>query len=375
MHDLRVTGVEDDALLATAEDGSRYRIPLDAETYALLRRRSATPQGERKVAPRDIQSHIRSGMSAHDVAELTGAPIEYIQKFEGPVLAERQFVVNAALAVPVNTASDSDPLNGSTFGAVMEERLEELGARDVAWASWKDPETGWTVKLGFTANEVEHDARWQFDPKKSTLAPINNDATRISQQGDVSASLIPRLRAVPAERTPDATRFDSGAFTDDELSPRDTAPYADAIPFARGSQSVSPAAINREPRSESDAGNTADLLEALRRRRGEREAPPHSDAEDSRSAHPSTGSIRVIDIPLDDFDSEADASSSSFNSKNDDHTNPQPSAPTTHAPDHSSAKGSQSQSTSATGSKGQRRGRVSMPSWDDIVFGAKADDD
>src|SRR5690606_32691725 len=365
MHDLRVIGVENDALLASADDGTRYRIQIDDETYSMLRRKAATPLGERRIAPRDIQSHIRAGMSAQDVAEMTGAPLEYVEKFEGPVLAERQFVVTAAMAVPVSTASDTGPLAGANFGAVMEERLEEIGAADIEWASWKDPDTGWIVKLTFSSDEVEHDARWQFDPKKTTLAPLNSEATRLSQQGEVAGTLIPRLRAVPADRSPDTTRFDSGAFTAADLEARDTAPYADAIPFGRGAQTVSPSAINTDE-PQGDSGNTADLLEALRRRRGERESSPSIDAEEPRSAHPSTGGIRVIDIPLDDFNDDEERSGSEApngaaqpqlfsNSQND-----QPRAPSKNEP---------------AQPKSQRRGRVSMPSWDDIVFGAKADDD
>jgi hypothetical protein len=349
MQDLRVNGVENGALLATAEDGTRYRIPIDEETQSLLRRRSPVGHGERRVAPREVQAHIRAGMSAQDVAELTGASIDYIEKFEGPVLAERQFIVSAALSVPVNTASDADPLNGATFGTVMAERLIEIGADDSTWASWKDAETGWIVKLEFTADDIGHDARWQFDPKRATLAPINGDATRLSQQGEITGSLIPRLRAVPGdERAPDTTRFDSGAFSDEQLSKRDTAPYAEAIPFARGPQAVSPEAINRDAsENAAESGHTADLLEALRRRRGVREAAPVDDAEESRAAHPSTGSIRVIDIPLDDFDDADDAPR--------DADRPQP--------------------VPSIAAKPQKKGRASMPSWDDIVFGAKSDEE
>lgn len=350
MQDLRVIGVENGALLASADDGTRYRIPIDEETQSKLRRRSPVGHGERRVPPREIQAHIRAGMSAQDVADLTGASIDYIEKFEGPVLAERQFVVTAALAVPVNTATDTDPLNGATFGTVIAERLDDLGVEGQSWASWKDVETGWIVKLAFTAEEIEHDARWQFDPKKSALAPLNGDATRLSQQGEISGSLIPRLRAVPGdERSTDTTRFDSGAFSPGELSARDTAPYADVSPFGRGQQGVSAAAINRDASEDStQGGHTADLLEALRRRRGERESAPIEDAEEARASHPSTGSIRVIDIPLDDFD-EVEAGG--------------PSMPSTDAP------------VQSISSKAQKKGRVSMPSWDDIVFGAKSDED
>ncbi|TQL47922.1 DUF3071 family protein [Homoserinimonas aerilata] len=358
MQDLRVIGVENGALLVATEDGARFRIPIDEALRSKVRQSSPEPQGGRKVAPKEIQQHIRAGMSADDVASMTGASVEYIQKFERPVLAEREFVVTAALAVPVHTAQDTSPLDGGTFGQVIQERLGDLGAADIRWASWKDVESGWIVKLSFTADEIEHDARWQFDPKKSTLVPLGNEAIALSQQGELTGSLIPRLRAVGGEpRTPDTSRFDSGAFTDRDLEHQDTAPYVDPIPFTRASDpAVAAAAINRSPdASTAESGHTADLLEALRRRRGEREPAGYDELEEAKASHPSTGSIRVIDIPLDDFNGDDEAD---------------PSGPST-----PSARDESRPTPVASIAKGGRKGRVSMPSWDDIVFGAKSDDD
>src|SRR5690606_27057142 len=104
MQDLRVIGVENGALLVAADDGTRYRIPIDNVLKSKLRQTTTESEGERKVAPREIQAHIRSGMSAEDVASVTGASLDYVQRFEGPVLAEREYVVTSALNVPVHTA-------------------------------------------------------------------------------------------------------------------------------------------------------------------------------------------------------------------------------------------------------------------------------
>ncbi len=329
MQELRVIGVENGALLVSSDEGTRYRIPIDEGIQARLRQSVPDVGTGRKLAPKDIQAHIRSGMSAQDVASITGVPLEYIQRFEGPVLAEREFVVQSALEVPVRTAGDTDPMaQGTTFGVAIRQRLADLGGSNERWASWKDPASGWIVKLSFTANQIDHDARWQFDPRKHSLVPLNNEAVTLSQQGEAAGSLIPRLRAVaPTEPSVDAARFDSGAF---ELDDSDAAPSA-----------PQPVALPR-PRAEEEPvqGNqTADLLEALRRRRGEREAASFDD-EEARAAHPSTGSIRIVDVPMDEYLEDESSQRS---------TAPQPSA--------------------------RKKGRAAMPSWDEIVFGARPDDD
>ncbi len=363
MEDLRVIGVEDGALLVSSDSGERFRIAVDEALTQQLKRAVTATGTSPRLAPREIQSHIRAGMSAQDVASITGASLEYIQRFEGPILAEREFVVESALAVPVHTAMDTEVGDSqATFGSAILSRLRALNALDERWASWKDEKHGWVVKLSFTAEQIDHDARWRFDPRKSALAPLNNEAETLSRQGDLTGTLIPRLRAVDGhERVPDNSRFDSGAFVDHEVAElrnttpvgaplgeldeledalNDTAPHLEAIAYGR---------IGAEPDAESDdaapSNQTADLLEALRRRRGEREAARY-DEDDAIADHPSTGKIRLVDIPLTDFDDESDGD-----------TAPQPA--TVHTMSQKSSK----------------RGRASMPTWDEIVFGARSDDD
>ncbi len=335
MQDLRVIGVENGALLVASDDGTRFRIPIDEVLQSKLRQSVPDPGTGRKLAPKEIQAHIRSGMSAQDVASITGVPLEYIQRFEGPVIAEREFVVQSALDVPVHTAADTDPMRqGKNFGTAIRERLHDLGAINERWASWKDQTTGWVVKLSFTANQIDHDARWSFDPKKQTLAPLNNEATNLSQQGEVAGALMPRLRAVaPTDLASQGTRFDSGAFAFDE-SVGEVEPVAEPIRINRGQAEEAPRGHGNQ---------TADLLDALRRRRGEREAATFDDDYvDPRAPHPSTGSIRIVEVEMDVYPGEEPTPRV---------TQPQ-----------------------AIG-RGSKKGRVAMPSWDEIVFGARPDDD
>ncbi|MCU1551016.1 MAG: hypothetical protein JWR36_1576 [Glaciihabitans sp.] len=350
MQDLRVIGVENGALLVAADDGTKYRIAIDEVLHSKLRQAVPEPVHGRKLAPREIQAQIRAGMSAEDVSAVTGVALEFIQKFEGAVLAEREYVIETALAVPVHTALETDPLAlGSTFGSVIRQRLYDLGATNERWASWKEAGTGWVVKLSFTANDIDHDARWGFDPKKRALDPQNGEAITLSQQGESTGVLIPRLRAVhPDERHPDATRFDSGAFDLIEAS----SPDADTQHDPETRNSTQPL-----PELASEMNQTADLLDALRRRRGEREAANFDDeSAGNPSMHPSTGGIRLVDIPLDLLGDDLDEARAR-----------PPQAPVPSPSNFAHSAGGQP--------KVGRKGRQTMPSWDEIVFGARPDDD
>jgi len=283
--------------------------------------------------------------------------------------------VASALSVPVHTTDAVDPLGeAETFGTVIRDRLASLGVAGERWASWKDSETGWIVKLEFTADTIDHDARWSYDARKHSLAPLNSEATTLSQAGELrGGSLIPRLRAVlPHEGEPDTSRFDSGAFTFpapsvDLLGPEVTAPI-EPLPQGRtpgANNSIAVSAIKRaDAGAPRDLHQTADLLEALRRRRGEREAASYDERPAPQPPVPADHPVappqnsaptpfRVIDerppvaeqppLPLDVPAPPSNPATSSNDS------GPQPTS--------------------------RKKGRASMPSWDEIVFGARTDDD
>jgi hypothetical protein len=175
---------------------------------------------------------------------------------------------------------------------------------------------------------------------------MNNEATTLSQQGAATGSLIPRLRAVhQEERAQDASRFDSGAF---DLGEPDA-------PEARAQlEEATRNATKPMPEKAGEMNQTADLLDALRRRRGEREAATYDDdqPEDPMSAYaPPTASpsIRIVDVPVD--------------------------APPTEDAPVARDTGSQPSARNTGGQPRVRKGRQSMPSWDEIVFGARPDDD
>lgn len=371
MQDLKVIGVENGALVAVGDDGERFRIAVDEALQSKVRQvRQETSAEAPKLSPREVQAHIRSGMSAEDVAAVTGAPLEYVQRFEGPILAEREHIVASALSVPVHTSDAVDPLGeAETFGSVIRDRLASLGVAGERWASWKDSETGWIVKLEFTADTIDHDARWSYDVRKHALAPLNSEATTLSQAGELrGGALIPRLRAVlPHETEPDTSRFDSGAFTFpaptvDLLGPEITQPIEPLQPRVPGANNSIPvSAMKRaDDGTPRDLHQTADLLEALRRRRGEREAatyddqPPAPEPQAAAPVQPLPPAFRVVEEPIPvaeqpplPLDVPAPPATSSSSTSND--SGPQPSA--------------------------RKKGRASMPSWDEIVFGARTDDD
>ncbi|MFV0320437.1 MAG: septation protein SepH [Microbacterium sp.] len=347
MEQLKVIGTEDDTLVLATESGDRFALPLDEVLRAETRRARQHRDPEataNKPSPREIQAHIRAGLSAQDVADLLGARVEDVARFEGPVLAEREHIVGQALAVPVLLAGDLEHEGLPSFGTAIRGKLAEAGAVGERWTSWKE-ESGWVVKLEFTAGEVDRDARWGFEPKRSTLTPLNSEAVQLSRQGPLPEGLIPRLRAVDTPPTmKDDSRFDSGAFGPRRIP--EPAADLEAPPMTEPTTAaVHAAAIKRAPDTNATSAETADLLEALRRRRGEREPQPQASHDDD--AHTPIALFDALEPGYDDaVEQGAD----------------QPDEPT------------REPATVAAGESGRRKGRSAMPSWDEIVFGARSDD-
>ncbi|MFF2369506.1 septation protein SepH [Agromyces sp. NPDC058110] len=361
MQELKVIGVENGALVAASDDGARFRIEIDDVLQSRIRQAQPEIHTGPKPSPREVQALIRSGLSAEDVAQVTGASVDYVRRFEGPVVAEREHMVTSALAVPVHAVIEQDSDEPVTFGLAIRDRLAKLGALGERWASWKDEERGWIVKLEFTADSIDHDARWGFEPRKQSLHPLNSEATTLSQQGELKGGLMPRLRAVGPDT--EDSRFDSGAFTFEEPvdTALDTAPHLEPLPYSRTTPAVSSpaasrAAIKRADEPTQALGETADLLEALRRRRGEREA--------------ATTEAEQPELPLPVETTPAPPSQSA----DDETPEERPASPSRSIWGTKATTGATNNGSSGT-PRGAKKGRASMPSWDEIVFGARTDDD
>jgi hypothetical protein len=324
---LSVVGTEMEYLIVVSEDGERFHIPLNAALTDAVRKQVPPAITARHASPRVIQAHIRRGLTATQVADLTGEEVDYVQKYEGAVVAERAFIASQALAVGVTTRDGSD----TTFGNSVRARLRELSATENNWSAWKE-ESGWQLELTFTDGEVEHKARWTFEPRKHLLEALNEDAKVLSRHDPMPTTLIPALSAVRREPEAEPDRFDSEIFDSSDLG--ETGPLLEPVPYGR------------TPQSEGRMADTADLLEVLRKRRGEREPMPESPADENRGEHPATGGIHLVE------DQGHDASVTPIGSRGENDGDDDPEPPS-----------------------GGKKKRPEMPSWDDIVFGARGDDD
>ncbi|PNI07983.1 DUF3071 domain-containing protein [Arthrobacter sp. AFG7.2] len=263
MQDLRLVGVHDDGthLLLSGAGGEMFQLPID-EALRTASRSAVKPRTERPsvpMSPRDIQARIRAGATAADVAEASGLPLAKVERYEGPVLAEREYVAQQARKVEVAAPSPGHDVyrsafgdNPATLGDMVAHRLAAHGIDPgtVEWDSWRRQDGTWTVSATFETKNggspgigEEPPALWTFSPARKSLHNGNRWAQQLSE-------LEPLDGPVPARRL--------SAVSD---RPFDFETDADAVPGNQNGPGGTASAKDKE----SDG-----LLDMLRSRRGQR---------------------------------------------------------------------------------------------------------
>jgi hypothetical protein len=160
---------------------------------------------ESPLRPKEIQDRIRAGETADEIADAAGLPIERIRRFEGPVLAEREYRAQEAQRATVRSPGDSGP--GPRLGDIVAERLAELGASadDARWDSRKRPDGNWQVQIAFNAGGRTQVAEWIFDPRRRHIAPDDEQAALLCLPADELPPLPASPHAVHAPATATVT--------------------------------------------------------------------------------------------------------------------------------------------------------------------------
>lgn len=236
MQDLRLVGVHDDGehLLLSGAGGEMFQLPINEALRLAASRPSARKQAAPVTAmsPRDIQARIRSGATAAEVAEASGLPLEKVERYEGPVLAEREYIAQQARKVEVASPAPGHDIyrsafgdNPATLGDMVKHRLTAHGisSSTLEWDSWRRPDGTWTVVARFETQAdspatigEEPPAMWTFNPSRKSLQNANRWAQQLSE-------LEPLDGPVPARRLSAVSDRPFDFETDAETAARNNA--------------------------------------------------------------------------------------------------------------------------------------------------------
>src|SRR3984957_19520084 len=216
MQELRLIAVSEDgtyAVLAVPGRGGRFSLPIDDRLRTVARGQfSRLAQYEIEVEnplrPKEIQDRIRAGETADEIADAAGIPIDRVRRFEGPVLAEREYRAQEAQRSTVRGHTESGP--GPRLGEIVAERLTDAGAPadSLAWDSRKRTDGNWQVQLQFTLEHRPQLAEWVFDPRRRHVYPADALARRLClPEADWPAGRLGSLGAPSATVTPIGSRL------------------------------------------------------------------------------------------------------------------------------------------------------------------------
>jgi len=350
MAELELVGIHADGehIVLVDDEGQRHRLPIDDALRAAVRR--DRPQLEQirseGLRPRDIQSLIRAGASAEDIAAEAGVPIDQVRRYEGPAMAERAHVVQRARALTIGREPGSP-----TLGDLVVDRLAARGAGDVRWDARRRGSEPWEVLAVFVAGEREREATWQVDLAAGSVVAVDDESRWLSETDLATGPQRRHLSAVRGARLYDVE-------TDADIAPALSA--VDAV--IRDSRPRELRAIEEDMAPHASEANESDEPSDV--------AEPDTEAllEELSAARGVRQRVEIDDESLAEEVLAADREETPHTPALWDDP------PAAHPP---ASRPEEATDDTVVRSRRERRAaksrRTSVPSWDEIVFGARSD--
>lgn len=204
------------------------------------------------LSPRDIQTRIRSGASLEDVAREAELPVEKVEPFAAPVLAEREHVAGTALQCPVRRRGETGSVRA--MRAVLGEKLHGTGLSvdDLDWDAWRNEDRRWTVVGRYQNDGVRHEALFVFDQRARFSVAVNDQARElIGEAVPETSRTLPATEAAGSDTEPTINLDDELAIVR-ALQDRRTRQAASDVqaltqPAAEPSRDARPAEPEPEP--------------------------------------------------------------------------------------------------------------------------------
>jgi len=216
--DLRLVGRSEDGteLELSDQDGNQFALRISDHLRATVNQPRlvavANPDQMLSTSVKEVQSRLRSGESADSIARSTEWDLEKIEKFSGPIMQERAFVIGQALETPLRRDPHSPTLMAATIAQLAPRGVD---MQLVEWNTWRRDDGLWNINLTYPIANGSGEANWAFDTNNRTLVTEDDGARWISgeekpsrpatpshgmvYQSDLATTPAPRLVAVKPE--------------------------------------------------------------------------------------------------------------------------------------------------------------------------------
>lgn len=203
---LRLVGPSADGealVVETADGGEQFTLPINerlrnVSTSDLPRLPTPDSAASATPSPREIQTRVRAGASAQQVADEAGIPLDRVMRFAFPVLQERVRVVDEARRSRARSSHEGQQID---FGTLIDGRFGKHGIDPAAvgWDAYRRADGGWTVTAALTAHEQPLLAKFSFALLNRTVSALDALAADLLSDRPVPALLPPMPTPVVAE--------------------------------------------------------------------------------------------------------------------------------------------------------------------------------
>lgn len=388
-------GADGETLVFTDPEGERYSVQITDELRGSIRRdrpriEAAPDPARQTLRPRDIQTLLRAGATPEEIAARHGLDIPSITRYEAPVQAEKDYALQRALASTIGPEAD-----GPKMGDLVLDRLAARGVNpnSLQWSAQREANGPWQICLSFIQGAAEHGAHWLL-PSSGTLEAVDREAQWLTETVSTTpaASIFTPLPPSGSSSTDHADL--------EEVRQREA--IIDQLNAARGKrqdieyeldedEAAALAELGLEQPAPQPSSISARIYSLAQARTKEEPGDPTRAFEESADSQESPSG--EIPLPLVNTESSTDpasreaassstqSSTSSTPSKNTTSAWLTTSIPSQHAEhcangngagdeQEASLPGLESLPAKTTEKKSKSR-RRSVPSWDEIVFGAK----
>ena len=395
MLELRLIGVHDDGenLVLESADGTRFLLPIDANlrTSITKARRIQPARGlgaKGTYGPRDIQTRFRQGASVEEIAEESGWEPERVRRYEWPIVAERAHIIRAAQSVKIGRR---DSASGSaqipvTLSARIEEVSERYGFEEATqdWTTRQQENGQWRVEVDIALKDsvrqnlpaqVVFPARWVYNPANQGLYASNEAAYFLMGNSEDAVAAAAKKAPVegPPARLPKAPEPAPAPLTSSESA--DERKLKELLERAR---SVRPAQVeepevfvHREPTEPAEPVAPAEPAEAPAAEAPAAEAPVAPAAEPAAPAAPATEAPAEAASARGPLTGAPAAHTPAAHPAPEDYSEHAPAEEPAEAPAESAPAEAAEAPASEKPKSSSKKQRVSVPAWDDIIFGGR----
>jgi hypothetical protein len=200
-------------LLGTSKSAKTggFSLALDARLAAALRGDLPRP-GEQEVrdtgvSPKEIQARLRAGESPEQIANAAGVPVARVERFAGPVLSERDRIIDEARAAYVSRNRRGPsllPLGDAVDAALAE--TSSLRPDSVTWTARRLESGHWLVQVAYVARARSRTAAWVYEPHTRAITASDAASAALGHVGDESSprgsAAKPRRKAAAPKAAP-----------------------------------------------------------------------------------------------------------------------------------------------------------------------------